>query len=120
MAAGAKPEYSVALHKAVEASSELGDQRTMIEHLINLGFEVDGMDDKVRGLYGKGSPLLCATRRRFVGRARILLECGADPWLENRSAVSPAGEAERMGCAVLLELFREFRSKRDAVERDEL
>lgn len=120
IAAGAKPECSVALHKAVEAPIELRNQRTMIEHLIKLGFEVDGMDDKVRGLYEKGSPLMCATRRRLVGRARVLLECGADPWLESRAGMSPAGEAERMGCGLLLELFREFSGKGGVVERDEL
>ncbi|KAG4435765.1 hypothetical protein IFR05_008739 [Cadophora sp. M221] len=41
---GAKLEYSAALHVAVEAPKEFGENRIMIEHLLKRGFEVDGMD----------------------------------------------------------------------------
>ncbi|KAH9219208.1 ankyrin repeat-containing domain protein [Leptodontidium sp. 2 PMI_412] len=102
---GAKIEYSVALHIAVEAPKELGDNRNMIEHLLKRGFQVDGMDRMVRGLYGRGSPLMCATRLGRLERAKVLLENGADPYLENWSGETPVGEARRMKCVALLELF---------------
>lgn len=77
----------------------------MIEHLLKRGFQVDGMDRMVRGLYGRGSPLMCATRLGRLERAKVLLENGADPYLENWSGETPVGGARRMKCVALLELF---------------
>lgn len=90
--AGAKPEYSVALHIAVEASESLGDNRAMIEHLLQVRLEIDEMDGMVRGLYGRGSPLMCAMRMRLFDKLRVLLEHGADPFLKNWRGESPWGE----------------------------
>ncbi|KAH7327188.1 ankyrin repeat-containing domain protein [Rhexocercosporidium sp. MPI-PUGE-AT-0058] len=117
--AGAKIEYSVALHLAAEAPKELGENRVMIEHLLKRGWKVDEMDRQVRGLYGRGSPLMCATRLRRVERVKVLLEHSADPYLKNWRGETPVGEAQNMKCVALLELFEEFAGPRDGVGKTE-
>lgn len=105
---GAKREYSVPLHAATEAIKEYGDRAPMMKHLLELGFEIDEMDNCVRGLYGRGSPLMSAVRYRKVERARFLLENGADPYPKAFWGRSAFDEAQRLHDTEFLELFQEY------------
>jgi ankyrin repeat protein len=105
---GAKREYSVALHVATEAIKADGDRTPMMKHLLELGFDIDGMDDRLRGPYGHGSPLMSTVRYRKVERARFLLENGADPYLRNWRGRSAFVELQRLRYTDLLDLFQEY------------
>lgn len=80
---GAKREYSHALHAAAEGPEKYGDRIPMMKHVLESGFEVDGIDRHSRGPHGQGSPLMCTVRFGKIDRARFLLENGANPHLKN-------------------------------------
>ncbi|KAH0542497.1 hypothetical protein FGG08_003093 [Glutinoglossum americanum] len=77
---GAELENSLPLHSAAEWQS---DRRIpMMEHLLELGVDMNGSDDK-RRLHGWGTPLHYAIRARHTEHVRFLLQRGADPRAAN-------------------------------------
>lgn len=109
--AGARREYSVALHRASEATND-GNRTAMMKHLLKLGFDIDGQD-RVRGPYGHGSPLICTMRYHDLERSRFLLENGADPYLESGWRRSAFELAEERRNTVFLDLFQEYGPMKD-------
>ncbi len=68
----------------------------MMEYLLELGFDINEMNDRLRGPYGHGSPLMSAMRYRKVERVRFLLENGADSYLKNCRGRSAFDEAQQL------------------------
>lgn len=108
---GAQLEFSAALHRAVESSITYGDRIAMMEHVLDLGFDVNGMDKSLRGPHGHGSPLASAVHFNRVDKVIFLLQHGADPSLKNWRGISPADQAQRVNNAPILELFREYEQR---------
>jgi ankyrin repeat protein len=69
----------------------------MMEHLLNLGVDIDCVDD-VQGPHNHGTPLHYAARFGKIERLRFLLEHGANPEIKNRRWRTPLEEAEKF-CA---------------------
>jgi len=105
---GAKMEYSVALHRAVETTEAHGDPTHMVKHLLELGFNIDGQDNHVRGPRGRGSPLTSTVQYRDVERARFLLENGADPYLKTWWGKSAFDQATRRRDTEFLDFFQKY------------
>jgi hypothetical protein len=72
---GAQLEWSIPLHMAAGARGD-GERIPMVAHLLQLGVDVNGLDD-VQGPYRKGTPLNYAIMARNPKMVRFLLENGA-------------------------------------------
>ncbi|CZR67757.1 uncharacterized protein PAC_17656 [Phialocephala subalpina] len=103
---GAKIENCSALHSAAASQSREAECVSMISHLLDLGFDVNGLDD-VHGPYAFGRPLHYAVRSRNLGSVRYLLERGANPNLRNQMGDSAYDEAVRRRFFEAVELFKE-------------
>jgi ankyrin repeat protein len=74
---GARLERSIPLHMAAGAVDRGdGERIPMVAHLLQLGVDVNGLDD-VQGPYRKGTPLDYAIMARNPQMVRFLLENGA-------------------------------------------
>ena len=71
-------EYAAPLHFAATSGKPDAEAFIMMEHLLELGVDINGMDE-VQGPYGRGTPLHYAAISGRVERVRFLLEHGADP-----------------------------------------
>jgi ankyrin repeat protein len=101
---GGNLEYSVALHKAASSCKEDAERIPMMEHLLELGMDINGLDD-MRGLRGSGTPLHHAALVGATARAKFLVEHGADPHKKNRKGESARYEAMKRGHQEMVELF---------------
>jgi len=102
---GAKIKNCTALHSAAASSRTDIERSSMMAHLLELGFDVNGLDN-VLGPYRYGTPLHYAIRMKNIGSVRFLLEKGANPDLKNQWGVTAAEEAKRMRLSEITELFR--------------
>lgn len=90
---GARKEDSDALYNAA-GSSETGSpgRLGMMQHLIDLGFDVNAMSRARVSEYrrkGQGTPLHDAMVPEQTDRIELLLRSGADPWIKNTLGQTP-------------------------------
>jgi hypothetical protein len=85
---GAKLENSAVLHFAAGGSNEDVEHVPVIQHLLELGVDINGTDD-VLGSHGVGTTLHWAIRSTKLEIARFLLEKGADSQKVNRFGKLP-------------------------------
>lgn len=99
---GPRIETSVPLHMAAETAG--ADCITMMTHLLQLGLDINGLDD-IQGPYRRGTPPSYAVRIRAVEAAQFLLERGADPHKKNQWGYSPAEEATQTNDTEFIKMF---------------
>lgn len=95
---GAKLEDSAALHCAADSPNEDAERIPMIQHLLEIGLDINGTDD-VLSFHAQGTPLHWAVDACKIERAKFLLEKGADPHKVNRDGVLPVQMIARSGVA---------------------
>ncbi|KAI1084483.1 ankyrin repeat-containing domain protein [Whalleya microplaca] len=74
---GAKLEYARPIHRAALAHSEQNDRRPMIQHLIDLGVDLNGGDGSRPG--SGDTPLSAVVKCERIQAAELLLDLGAHP-----------------------------------------
>jgi ankyrin repeat protein len=75
---GAKLEDSTALHCTADSSNEDAERTPMIQHLLEIGLDINGTDDAL-GFRAQGTLLHWAVDACKIERAKFLLEKGANP-----------------------------------------
>lgn len=108
---GAELSNSIALHRAAESTHER--RIPVMEHLIRLGMDINGWDDKM-GQWSIGTPIVYAVKGGVVDNIQFLLENGADPLLKNRTG--DVGRTvmeviEEIGSAETVELVKQTCAK---------
>lgn len=111
---GARIETSVPLHMAAKNPARGAKCILMMTHLLELGLDVDGLDD-IQGPYRLGTPLYHAVRNRAVEAAQFLLEQGADPYKKNQWGYAPAEEAIKKNDTVFIKMFEAVHSPKGVV-----
>jgi ankyrin repeat protein len=91
---GAKLEYSISLHIAAASRRPDVEAFLMMQHLLDLGVNINGLDD-LQGPHNHGTPLHYAARGGKVERVRFLLEKGANSEIRNRQGRTPLEEAKK-------------------------
>lgn len=79
LAHGAARADSIPLHTAASSPDKDGRIISMMTHLIELGFDVNGTDYHTKRNPCLGTPLAYAVRSNAVGNVNFLLSRGADP-----------------------------------------
>lgn len=98
---GAVLSNSVALHRAAGVSARVppGERIPMLEYLVGLGLDTNGMDDAIKiaddGRGQHGSPLHYAVLWGRVKEAKWLLEHGADPDKKAAWGISARDQAKK-------------------------
>jgi ankyrin repeat protein len=102
---GAKIENRTALNHAVSSSNEDVERLPIMEHQLELGADINGMNLVGHGSKA-GTPLHCKVKEGKLERARFLLHNGADPHKENRRGALPLEMANLSRRGDFIELFR--------------
>ena len=104
---GAKMEYAATLHFAICSAKPDAEAFAMVDHLLELGVDINGTDD-VKGPHGCGTSLHYAAGSGRPERVRFLLEHGADPEKPRQGCgEKPIGEAKKWRRTEVVEFIEE-------------
>jgi ankyrin repeat protein len=102
---GAKIENSAAFNHAASSSKEDAERLPVMEHLLELGADINGMSLVSRSSKA-GTPLHCVVKEGKLKRARFLFHNRADPHKKNRQGALPLEMANPGRRGDFIELFR--------------